>query len=113
MALEGVGDASGVAEIAVALVTLSALEIVLGIDNVVFISILADKLRPEQREKARKLGLTLAAGIRILLLVSIAWIMTLTVPLFEVAGLEVTGKSLILLGGGLFLIAKSTHEIHG
>ena len=96
----------------VALFTLSVLEIVLGIDNVVFVSILAGKLPPAQRERARKLGMFLAMFIRILLLLSITWVMGLTAPLFGVLGHDVTGRDLILIVGGLFLIAKSTHEIH-
>ena len=96
----------------VALFTLSVLEIVLGIDNVVFVSILAGKLPGNQRERARKLGMFLAMFIRILLLVSITWVMGLTAPLFGLFGHDVTGRDLILIIGGLFLIAKSTHEIH-
>ena len=96
-----------------AFATLTALEIVLGIDNIVFISILADKLPPEQRPKARRVGLGLAMFIRIALLASIAWIIGLTAPLFTVAGVEISGRDLVLLLGGLFLLAKSTHEIHG
>ncbi len=88
------------------------LEVVLGIDNVVFISILAGKLPAHQQEKARKLGLTLALVTRILLLLGISWIVGLTKPLFEVFGHPVAGKDLILGIGGLFLIAKATHEIH-
>lgn len=96
----------------VALLTLTLLEIVLGIDNIVFISILSGKLPKEQQNKARLLGLGLAMGMRILLLLSISWIMRLTEPLFTVLAYDISGKSLILLGGGLFLIAKSTFEIH-
>ena len=98
----------------VALATLTVLEIVLGIDNIIFISILAGRLPPEQREKARKLGLSLAMFIRIALLLSITWVMGLTAPLFSlpIMGQEISGRDLILLLGGLFLIAKSTHEIH-
>jgi predicted tellurium resistance membrane protein TerC len=96
----------------IALLTLTVLEIVLGIDNIVFISILAGKLRPEERNRARTLGLTLAMGMRILLLLSITWVMSLTQPLFAVIGREISGRDLILLIGGLFLLAKSTHEIH-
>src|SRR5687767_11945460 len=96
----------------IALLTLTVLEIVLGIDNIVFISILAGKLRPEQRQRARKVGLTLAMFIRIVLLLSITWVMQLTAPLFAVVGYEISGRDLILIIGGLFLIAKSTHEIH-
>ena len=96
----------------IALLTLTALEIVLGIDNIVFISILASKLPERQRDKARRLGLAAAMVARILLLLSITWIMRLTNPLFEVFGQEISGRDLILIGGGLFLIAKATHEIH-
>jgi predicted tellurium resistance membrane protein TerC len=96
----------------IALATLTVLEIVLGIDNIVFISILAGKLKPEERGRARKLGLALAMGTRILLLLSITWVMGLTAPLFTAFGKEISGRDLILLLGGLFLIAKSTHEIH-
>ena len=95
----------------IALITLTVLEIVLGIDNIVFISILAGKLRREDRERARKLGLSLAMFIRIGLLLSITWVMGLTTPLFTI-GKEISGRDLILIIGGLFLIAKSTHEIH-
>lgn len=97
----------------IALATLTALEIVLGIDNVVFISILADKLPREQRAKARNVGLALAMIMRILLLLSISWVVQLTSPLFTIFGNEISGRDLILLGGGLFLLAKSTHEMHG
>jgi predicted tellurium resistance membrane protein TerC len=96
----------------IALLTLTALEIVLGIDNVVFISILAGKLPHDQQARARRLGLLLAMGMRIALLFAITWVIRLTSPLFEVLGQEISGRDLILLGGGLFLIAKSTHEIH-
>jgi len=87
-------------------------EIVLGIDNVVFISILAGKLPVEQRAKARQLGLTLALGTRILLLCGLAWIMSLQATLFTLFGHAYSGKDLILIVGGLFLIAKATHEVH-
>src|SRR5688500_395006 len=93
--------------------TLTLLELVLGIDNVIFISILAGKLPPEQQAKARYIGLALALAMRIALLLSLTWIMGLTVPLFSVMGKSFAGKDLVLLIGGLFLIAKSTHEIHG
>ena len=106
----------------IALVTLTALELVLGIDNVIFLSILADKLPPEQRDKARRIGLVLAAIMRLALLGSITWIASLTNPLFNTpalafAGLAVpahgvTGRDLVLLTGGLFLLFKATHEIH-
>jgi predicted tellurium resistance membrane protein TerC len=92
--------------------TLTLLEVVLGIDNVIFISILAGKLPPEQREKARLLGLGLAMLMRILLLMLISVIVRLTEPLFEVLGQEISGRDMILIGGGLFLLAKSTFEIH-
>ena len=97
----------------IAFATLTVLEIVLGVDNVVFISILAGKLPAGQREKARRLGLGLAMLIRILLLFSIAWVIRLTAPLFTVLSQEISGRDLILLVGGLFLLAKSTHEMHG
>ena len=92
--------------------TLTMLEIVLGIDNIIFISILAGRLPEAQRPRARRLGLAGAFVTRLGLLFSIAWIVRLTRPLFEVAGLEISGRSLILILGGLFLIAKATHEIH-
>jgi predicted tellurium resistance membrane protein TerC len=92
--------------------TLVALEIVLGIDNVVFIAILAGKLPPEQQGRARRLGLTLAMVMRILLLLSLSWIIRLTEPLFTVLRQEISGRDLVLILGGLFLLAKSTHEIH-
>src|SRR3954469_18455923 len=99
-------------QIWLSLVTLTALEIVLGIDNVIFISILAGKLPVEQQAKARQTGLMLALVTRILLLCSLAWMVKLTAPLFTLFGFELSGRDLILLGGGLFLIWKSTHEIH-
>ena len=92
--------------------TLLALEVVLGIDNVVFISILAGKLPVSQQAKARYLGLALAMVTRIILLFSISWMVRLTAPLFTVFGMEISGRDLILIIGGLFLIGKSTHEIH-
>jgi predicted tellurium resistance membrane protein TerC len=95
------------------LLTLTALEIVLGIDNIIFISILSSKLRPEEQSKARKLGLMGAFLSRLLLLFSIAWVVKLTTPLFHVFSLPISGRSLILIIGGLFLIAKATWEIHG
>jgi predicted tellurium resistance membrane protein TerC len=94
-------------------VTLAILEIVLGIDNVVFISILAGKLPAEQRGRARRLGLGLAMIMRILMLLSISWIVRLTAPLFTVFGEEISGRDLVLVVGGLFLLGKATHEIHG
>ena len=96
----------------ITLATLSALEIVLGIDNIVFISIVAAKLPAEQRSKAEKLGLIFALGTRLALLLVISWIMKLTAPLFAIFGHSLSGRDLILLGGGLFLLAKSTHEIY-
>ena len=96
----------------VALVTLTLLEIVLGIDNIIFIAILVTRLPYAQRDRARILGLALAMLTRIALLTSIFWIMKLVEPLFSVFGVEISGKDLILIGGGLFLIWKSTFEIH-
>jgi predicted tellurium resistance membrane protein TerC len=96
----------------IALLTLTLLEIVLGIDNIIFISILSGKLPAGQQDRARTTGLVLAMVMRILLLLSISWVIGLTEPLFEVFGQEFSGRSLILLGGGLFLIGKSTFEIH-
>src|SRR5688572_12126776 len=96
-----------------AFATLTLLELVLGIDNVIFISILSGKLPPEKQARARFIGLGLALGIRILLLLSITWVIGLKEPLFALFGHPFSGKDLILLIGGLFLIAKSTHEIHG
>jgi predicted tellurium resistance membrane protein TerC len=105
-------DALFTSENAVALLTLTALEIVLGIDNIVFISILAGKLKEGERDRARKIGLMLAMGIRILLLLSITWVMRLTAPIFTAVGQEISGRDLILILGGLFLLGKSTYEIH-
>jgi predicted tellurium resistance membrane protein TerC len=96
----------------IALATLTALEIVLGVDNIIFISILVGRLPPDKRDLARRLGLSLAMGTRILLLLSLAWIMRLTEPLFSVFGKGISGRDLILIGGGLFLLWKSVHEIH-
>ncbi len=96
-----------------ALLTLTALEIVLGIDNIIFISILANKLPADQRDRARRVGILAAMGMRILLLLGINWVVSLTEPLFEVFGWEFSGRDLILILGGLFLIAKATWEIHG
>ena len=96
----------------IGLVTLTVLELVLGIDNIVFISILSGKLPAHEQKNARLIGLSLAMLMRILLLLSITWIMGLTRPLFTVAGFEVTGRAIILVAGGLFLLVKSTHEIH-
>ena len=95
-----------------ALLTLTVLEIVLGIDNIIFIAIVAGKLPHGTRERARRLGLFLAMFIRIALLMSIVWVMSLTRPLMVLFGMELSGRSLILAGGGLFLIFKSTREIH-
>jgi predicted tellurium resistance membrane protein TerC len=92
--------------------TLCALELILGIDNVIFISILSSKLPKEDQQKARTVGLALAVITRVVLLLSISWVIGLTAPLFSVYGVEFSGRNLILLFGGLFLIAKSTHEIH-
>ncbi|MEO5509844.1 MAG: TerC family protein [Longimicrobiales bacterium] len=96
----------------IAFATLTALEIVLGIDNVIFISILSGKLKADEREKARVMGLALAMIMRILLLMVLAWIIKLTAPLFHVVGHPISGRDLILIVGGIFLVGKSTHEIH-
>ena len=96
----------------IAFVTLTALELVLGIDNIVFISILAGKLPADQQKKARLVGLGLAMFMRVGLLFSLSWIIRLTAPLFTVLGQAVSGRDLILMGGGLFLLGKSTYEIH-
>ena len=96
----------------IAFLTLTALELVLGIDNIVFISILVDKLPKEKQELARKIGLFMAMFMRIGLLLVLSWIIGLTAPLFTVIGQELSGRDLILIGGGLFLIWKSTGEIH-
>ena len=96
----------------IGLLTLTVLEIVLGIDNIIFISILAGKLPEHERARARRLGLLGAFFSRILLLLSIAWVVRLTAPLFTVMGVEISGRGLILIVGGLFLIGKATHEIH-
>lgn len=100
-------------QIWIAFATLTVLELVLGIDNVIFISILSGKLPAAQQSRARLIGLTLALGMRVLLLFSLSWIIGLTAPLFSVWGKDISGRDLVLLIGGLFLIAKSTHEIHG
>jgi predicted tellurium resistance membrane protein TerC len=105
-------DAFLTADGLIALVTLSVLEVVLGIDNVIFISILAGKLPKNQQEKARRIGLMAAMGMRILLLMSIAWISRLTSALFSVGDHPVSGRDLILFIGGLFLLFKATREIH-
>lgn len=96
----------------IALLTLTALEIVLGIDNIIFITILVGRLPHKDRQLARVTGLGLAMGCRILLLFSIVWVMKLTTPLFTVMGEAISGRDIILILGGLFLLAKSTHEIH-
>jgi predicted tellurium resistance membrane protein TerC len=96
----------------IAFATLTFLEIVLGVDNIIFISILAGRLPGRQQASARRLGLLLAMGTRILMLFSLTWIVRLTAPLFTVLGHELSGRDLILIAGGLFLLAKSTHEIH-
>jgi predicted tellurium resistance membrane protein TerC len=95
-----------------AFITLSALEIILGIDNIIFISVLVGRLPPEQRKKARNFGLLLAMGSRIALLLSIVWLIGLTKPWFTVFGNEISGRDLVLILGGLFLLAKSVTEIH-
>lgn len=100
-------------QIWIAFLTLTLLELVLGIDNIVFISILAGKLPSEQQSKARYVGLGLALGMRVILLFSLTWVIGLTAPLFTIFGQEISGRDLVLLIGGLFLLAKSTHEIHG
>jgi predicted tellurium resistance membrane protein TerC len=96
----------------IAFFTLTALELVLGIDNVIFISILVDKLPPVEREKARRIGLFLAMFMRVGLLLVLAWIVGLTAPMFTVLGSAISGRDLILLAGGVFLVWKSTMEIH-
>lgn len=100
-------------QIWIAFATLTVLELVLGIDNIIFISILAGKLPPEQQGRARVIGLALALVMRVILLFSLSWVIGLTAPLFTVFGQEISGRDLVLLLGGLFLIGKSTHEIHG
>lgn len=96
----------------IALLTLTVLEIVLGIDNIIFISILSSKLPDNQQSKGRQTGLLAALGTRILLLLSVSWVVHLTDPFFTIFNLGISGRDLILLGGGLFLLAKATHEIH-
>jgi len=96
----------------IALLTLTALELVLGIDNIVFITILADKLPAGQRERARRVGLLGAMGMRVVLLFGLAWLVGLTAPLFTVIGEAISGRDLILIVGGLFLLGKATWEIH-
>ena len=97
----------------IAFLTLTLLELVLGIDNIVFISILAGKLPAEQQNKARYIGLALALVMRIILLFSLSWVIGLTAPLFTILGQEISGRDIVLIIGGLFLLGKSTHEIHG
>ncbi len=99
-------------EAVIALITLTALEIVLGIDNLVFISILSDKLPPDQRVKARLVGLSLALILRVLFLLSLTWLMRLEQPLFTIFGNAFSGRDLVLILGGLFLMGKATYEIH-
>lgn len=112
-AIAGVGGLdSGIGNAAIALVTLTALEIVLGIDNIVFIAILVERLEPSKQAFARRLGLALGMIMRILLLLVIGWVMRLEASLFEILGNEISGKDLILIFGGLFLIGKATVEIH-
>ncbi|MCA1570234.1 MAG: TerC family protein [Chloroflexi bacterium] len=96
----------------VAFVTLTALEVVLGIDNLVFISVLTGRLPKDQQARARAIGLGLALGMRIVLLLTLSWVIGLTAPLFTIFGFEFSGRDVILIGGGLFLLAKATTEIH-
>src|ERR1700704_1152608 len=96
-----------------ALATLTALEIVLGIDNIVFISILVSRCSPDQALRARQIGLALAFVFRVAMLFGLTWLMKLTYPLFSILGIGISWRDIILIGGGLFLIAKATHEIHG
>jgi predicted tellurium resistance membrane protein TerC len=105
-------DAFFTADGIIALVTLTFLEVVLGVDNVIFISILSGKLPPAEQPKTRRVGLLAAMVMRILLLMSIAWIVRLTAPLVTVFGRDISGRDVILIGGGLFLLAKATLEIH-
>src|SRR5262245_24752760 len=100
------------AELIAALVTLTVLEIVLGVDNVIFVSILAGKLPPAQRDRARRVGLIAAMFMRLALLWSIVWVSRLTTPLFSILEREISGRDIILIGGGLFLLAKATFEVH-
>lgn len=99
-------------ELIIAFLTLTFLEIVLGIDNIIFISIVTNKLPEEQQGRARRIGLLLAMGFRVLLLLGITWLIGFSEPLFSVADMEFSGRDLILLAGGLFLLGKSTMEIH-
>ena len=96
-----------------ALVTLTALEIVLGIDNLVFISVLTTRLAEDKARRARLVGLSLAFIFRVIMLAALTWLMGLTAPLFGVFGIEISWRDVILIGGGMFLLAKATHEIHG
>lgn len=96
----------------IALLTLTFLEIILGIDNIIFISIIANKLPVEQQPKARTIGLALALIVRVVMLIGISWLIGLTAPIFTIAEIDFSGRNLILMGGGLFLLAKSTSEIH-
>jgi predicted tellurium resistance membrane protein TerC len=96
----------------VALLTLTALELILGIDNIVLIAVLTGRLPQERQKVARRVGLALAMVLRIVLLLTMTWMMRLTSPLFSVFGNEISGRDLILMGGGIFLLAKGTHEIH-
>ncbi len=105
-------DALSDPQIWIALATLTFLEIVLGVDNIIFISILSGKLPPQKQPRARRLGLIGAMLTRILLLFSLSWIVKLTAPLFAVLGHEISGRDVILILGGLFLLGKSTYEIH-
>src|SRR5687767_3248911 len=100
------------ANILVSLLTLTAMEIVLGVDNIVFIAILVARLPGAQRERVRRIGISLALVIRIGLLFTLSWMMKLTEPLFTVLENQISGRDLILLGGGLFLVAKAAHEMH-
>ena len=99
-------------QIWIAFLTLTALELVLGIDNIVFISILVDRLPQQQQKRARQIGLFMAMFLRIALLLVLSWIIGLTAPLFTAFRQEISGRDLILIAGGLFLLWKSTHEIH-
>src|SRR5262249_61146693 len=96
-----------------ALVTLTVLEVVLGIDNLVFISVLTARLEVQKARRARQIGLSLAFIFRVVMLAALAWLVGLTAPLFTLFGMEISWRDIILIGGGLFLIAKATHEIHG
>lgn len=99
-------------ELLVGFLSLTLMEIVLGIDNVLFVGVAAARLPPEQRDATRRLGLFLALGLRVALLFSLSWLLALSAPLFSVLGREVTGRDLFLLAGGTFLVAKAAHEIH-